>query len=126
VGVSEGRHENFSSHFPLKATLLDPVATCFNDLRKCEALHQGNILGFPILANDEGESGWLFRQNPHRSHIQWDVRRSEIGKMFRLGERGMQEIHERGRQSVNTGNQWVTQMEWGFRRFFFPAWTALL
>ena len=87
---------------------------------------QGNIPGFPILANDEGESGWLFRQNPHRSHVQWDVRRSEIGKMFRLGERGMQEIHERGRQSVNTGNQWVTQMEWGFRRFFFPARTALL
>jgi hypothetical protein len=56
VGVSEGRHENFSSHLPLKATLLDPVATRFNDLRKREALHQGNILGFPILANDEGES----------------------------------------------------------------------
>jgi hypothetical protein len=86
VGVSEGRHENFSSHLPLKATLLDPVATCFNDCRKA----------------------------------------SQQGKMFPLGTRGRQEIHERGRQSVNTGNQWVTQMEWGFRGFFFPAWTALL
>ena len=25
--LSEGRHKNFSSHHPLKATLLDPVAT---------------------------------------------------------------------------------------------------
>src|SRR5207237_5797903 len=34
---------------PLKATLLDPVATCFNDLRKCEALHQGKFWRFPSL-----------------------------------------------------------------------------
>jgi hypothetical protein len=91
-------HENFSSQLPLKATLLDPVATCFNDLRNVGALHQGNILGLSIPANDEGESGWFFRQNPHRSHVQWDVRGSELGKCFRLASVACKRFRAVGQQ----------------------------
>jgi hypothetical protein len=82
---------------PFKATLLDPVASCFNDFRK--ASHQGKFWGFHPC-----------QPEPHRSHVQWDARRGKIGKMFPLGERSMQSDLGARQQWVTTGNQWVTPM----------------